>query len=796
MPTLAEVRAALARRSLLRFTEYTNPLYRRAQHHEQIAAKLEAVERGEIDRLMIFMPPRHGKSELASKRFPAWCLGRKPERQIIAASYNSDLANDFGRNVRNLVAEPEFQQVFPGVALAPDSQAANRMNTNLGGAYVAAGVGTAVTGRGAHIALIDDPFKDREEADSERRRDVVWDWYRSTLYTRLMPGGAVVIIATRWHEGDLAGRLLEQERDQWDVLELPALNKAGEALWPEWYPVDTLERIKATIGPREWSALYQQQPQPDAGTYFIRDWFDGRRWRDLPAHLHLYGTSDYATKDGSGDYTVHHVWGVDPQGDLYLVDRWRGQTTSDVWIERLCDLIALHKPLAWFCEAGPIWRAVEPAVMRRFRERNVYCRLESMASVHDKPTSARGFQARAARKCVWLPDTPEGEAVLDELLRFPAGKYDDEVDCVVAETMIAMRDGSRKRADEIRPGDVVKTPQGGQEVLDWQLTVRNSRTFTVTLDTGETLCASPNHPIALENGSFVRLDSLKKGARVITESGSWQSASHTTAEPIGAILKAAMPHTAATFRPGAAKGFSTAMFGQTVTAQFRRAWSFTISTATPATMILRTLRALRRLNIAANTPLAKLSARSCACIWTLFGQRQPLGTPAMLAGHGIRNTQGSSPQSDSRWITSAGAVQSPSRASRFLPSFALPLAALNSVIAAPIKAMSLKRAPWFRAITAGLSSGERTPSRSGFARRGASAIIEVRETARRDVFNLAVANEHVFYANGILTHNCCSKIGRALDEAHPAVVPIKAVVTAPPDLHRRRPGQGVQSAFA
>ncbi len=228
--TIAAAQTTTARRSLLAFTEFTNPLYARAGHHEQIAAKLEAVERGDIDRLMIFMPPRHGKSELASKRFPAWCLGRNPTRQIIAASYNSDLANDFGRNVRNIVAEPEFGQVFPGVALAPDSQAANRMNTNKGGAYVAAGVGTAVTGRGAHIALIDDPFKDREEADSERRRELVWDWYRSTLYTRLMPGGAIVLIQTRWHEDDLAGRLLEQERDQWEV--------AGAGYGVHWPSID------------------------------------------------------------------------------------------------------------------------------------------------------------------------------------------------------------------------------------------------------------------------------------------------------------------------------------------------------------------------------------------------------------------------------------------------------------------------------------------------------------------------------------------------------------------------------
>ena len=150
-------RRELARRRLVDFAQYTNPLYRPAGHHRRICEKLEAVERGEIDRLMIFMPPRHGKSELASKRFPAWCLGRDPQRQIIGASYNSDLATDFGRNVRNIVAEREFAEVFPNVALAPDSRAANRLNTNHGGAYVAAGVGTAVTGRGADIALISEP---------------------------------------------------------------------------------------------------------------------------------------------------------------------------------------------------------------------------------------------------------------------------------------------------------------------------------------------------------------------------------------------------------------------------------------------------------------------------------------------------------------------------------------------------------------------------------------------------------------------------------------------------------------
>lgn len=420
------MRATLASRSLLRFTEYTNPAYQRANHHQLIADKLEAVERGEIDRLMIFMPPRHGKSELASKRFPAWCLGRNPKRQIIAASYNSDLANDFGRSVRNIVAEPEFGQVFPSVSLAPDSQAANRMNTNHGGAYVAAGVGTAVTGRGAHIALIDDPFKDREEADSERRRELVWDWYRSTLFTRLMPGGAIVVILTRWHEDDLAGRLLEQDGDrkdggQWEVLSMPAINEAGEALWPEWYPVEALDRIKATVGPREWSALYQQRPQPDEGTFFKREWL--QTWDRLP-ELRYYGTSDYAVTADGGDYTVHRVWGIDGKGDAYRVGGWRGQTASDEWIERKLDLIAKYKPLAWFGEGGVIQKAIEPMLRRRMRERNIHCRLEWLSSVSDKPTRARSFQAMAATGRVFF----EPGADLSEFLVFPAGKHDDDVD--------------------------------------------------------------------------------------------------------------------------------------------------------------------------------------------------------------------------------------------------------------------------------------------------------------------------------------------------------------------------------
>jgi predicted phage terminase large subunit-like protein len=272
--------------------------------------------------------------------------------------------------------------------------------------------------------LIDDPFKDRAEADSEVRREVVWKWYQSTLYTRLMPKGAIVLIQTRWHEDDLAGRLLNDENgDKWEVLDLPAVDKAGEALWPDWYDIGALNRIKSVIGPREWSALYQQRPQPDEGTFFQRDWL--KEWTDKPKALNVYGTSDYAVTDGGGDYTVHHLWGVDEHDNLYRLGGWRGQATSDVWIEKKLDLIAEHKPLAWFGEGGVIQKAIEPMLRRRMMERKVFCRLEWLPSIHDKPTRARGFQARAAMGRVHF----EPGADVAEFLAFPAGKHDDDVDC-------------------------------------------------------------------------------------------------------------------------------------------------------------------------------------------------------------------------------------------------------------------------------------------------------------------------------------------------------------------------------
>ncbi len=391
---------------------------------------------GEIDRLMVWMPPGSAKSTYASVLFPAYLLARDPALTVIAASHTVELAERFGRRVRNLIAE---HGNILGFGLAADSQAAGRWDTDGGGEYFAAGVRGPITGRRADLALIDDPVKSREEADSEVIRERTKDWYRNDLYTRLKPGGRVIVIQTRWHEDDLSGWLLSEEQrggDQWDVLSLPALaverdplgRRPGQPLWPEWQDAAALKRVQDAVGPRTWSALYQQRPQPDEGTYFQRDWFKRFAPGQKPANLHVYGSSDYAVTEDGGDWTVHRVWGIDPQGDIWMLAGWRGQTTADVWIERQIDLIQSHKPLAWFGEAGVIAKTIEPMLRRRLMERKLAARLEWLPSISDKPTRARGFQARAAMGKVHLLSDQDGDLVLDEYLHFPAGKHDDEVD--------------------------------------------------------------------------------------------------------------------------------------------------------------------------------------------------------------------------------------------------------------------------------------------------------------------------------------------------------------------------------
>lgn len=382
------------------------------------------------------MPPGSAKSTYVSAVFPPWYLAQDPSKSVIAASHTAELAERWGRRVRNLILEhgPAL-----GYGIAPDSQAAGRWATNKGGEYYAAGVGGSITGRRADLAVIDDPVRGREDADSETMREKAWEWYRADLVTRLKPGAAVVLVQTRWHEDDLAGRILEAEGDKrdggaWEVIRLPALaemldplgRKPGEALWPEWEDEQQLERKRAIVGAREWLALYQQRPTADEGTYFKAEWF--RYYTDVPERLTIYMSGDFAVTEGAGDYTELAVWGVDTLDNLYVLDWWSGQASSDRWAAEFLRLVGRWKPAMFIGEAGPIRRAMEPLLARMMRDARTYTVMEWLTHGNDKTANARAIQALMANGRVYWPKTEWAERARDQLLRFPGGKYDDAVD--------------------------------------------------------------------------------------------------------------------------------------------------------------------------------------------------------------------------------------------------------------------------------------------------------------------------------------------------------------------------------
>jgi predicted phage terminase large subunit-like protein len=421
-----------ARRSMVAWMKYRGSPFEPALHHRLIIAELERIESGANDRLMLLLPPGSAKSTYGSVEFPAWYVGKHPTDAVIVASNTSDLAERFSRRVRNIVLEEKFRDVFQ-VGVAEDYGAAGKWDTDRGGEYYAAGVGTTIAGRRADLAIIDDPVKSREDADSERSREKQWDWYVNDLLTRMKPKSAIILIMTRWHEDDLGGRILEREADKWKVIKIPMeaveddpLGRApGERLWGEWYTDEMMELAKQDL--RSWNALYQQNPHSEEGSYFKAEWLND--YDSVPSGLRIYASSDFAVTDGSGDFTEHGVIGIDSSGNGYVLDWWRGQKSADFWIEKMADLIEKWSPSCWFAEAGPIRRSVEPFMMKRLSDRGAFCRIEWMTSINDKESRARGIQAfMSMGKLYWPKFAPWKTDVQSQLLRFPTGKHDDAVD--------------------------------------------------------------------------------------------------------------------------------------------------------------------------------------------------------------------------------------------------------------------------------------------------------------------------------------------------------------------------------
>jgi predicted phage terminase large subunit-like protein len=458
------------RRNLIEWCRYCG--FEPAAHHRLLIDKLEQVTAGDIDRLAIFMPPGAAKSTYASILYAPWHLAQRPKDCVIAASHTQELAEKWGRRVRNLLGE---HSLILGVGLASDSQAAGRWETASGGEYFAAGVGGAIAGRRADLVVIDDPVRSREDADSELIRDKTWDWYKSDLYTRLKPGGRIVLIQTRWHEDDLAGRLLADMAaggDKWEVVSLPALAEAddplgrivGKPLWPEWESGEELERKRRAIGPRDWSALYQQRPAPEDGNYFKASWL--KTYAVVPPldTLAVYGASDYAVTADGGDYTVHIVVGVDPDGHMYLLDLWRKQAASDEWVEAFCSLVKEWKPREWAEEQGQIKAGVGPFLERMQRERNAWVYRRDFPVRADKAVRAQSIRGRMALDGLYVPANAAWLSDLrSELLAFPAGKHDDIVDALglIGQLLDTISVGNKA----VEPAKV-KNPSGYRQYTD------------------------------------------------------------------------------------------------------------------------------------------------------------------------------------------------------------------------------------------------------------------------------------------------------------------------------------------
>ena len=449
-----------AKNSILDFTKLTMPSpedpdntdlsrYSAAKHHEVICAALEEVEAGRIQRLIITMPPRHGKSELASRRFPAWFLGKDPYRHMIFATYNDEFASDFGRHVRDTMKSDVFKQAFPLCKLKAGSQASDRISTEEGGIAVFVGRGGSLTGRGADLLVIDDPIKDREEADSKTLRDKLWGWFTDVAMTRLMTAGArVVIIMTRWHEDDLVGRLIDpknsyyvpEEAANWKVLSLPAIavnddpmgRKFGEPLWPERFDLDFLNQAKR-LNPKGFSALYQGSPSPDDGDYFKREWLKFYTPSELPRNLRFYVASDHAVStDQERDATCLLPVGVDDEDNIWVLpDVWWRRADTETVVEGMIDLMRRRTPLMWWAESGHITKSIGPFLRKRMAERQIYCAIDEVVPTKDKQTRAQSIRARMSMGKVFFPRfaTWWGDAQ-DEILKFPSSSHDDFIDAL------------------------------------------------------------------------------------------------------------------------------------------------------------------------------------------------------------------------------------------------------------------------------------------------------------------------------------------------------------------------------
>jgi len=426
--------------NFLPFCQYVWPEMLVGDHHRIIAEAFDRVVAGKCKRLMIAMPPRHGKSQMGSYLFPAYLMGRRPDAKLIVGSHTAELAQRFGRMIRNLVDHDSYKELFPDMKLAADSKAAGRWATAHGGEAFFIGKGGAMTGRGGDIVILDD-ILDEQDALSETAMENTWEWYTSGPRQRLQPNGAIIVINTRWKTDDLSGRLIHQQgylkSDQWEVIEFPAILPSGNPLWPGYWSLDELEKVKVSIGMKKWQAQWQQQPTNDEGAILKRHWW--RKWTQgyVPQCEYIIQSLDTAySKKETADYSVISTWGVfTPDADsgpsLLLLGVQRGQ-----WDFPELKRVARNEYQYWNPDNVLIEaKASGMSLQQELRRMGVPVTLYSPGgrrSGQDKVSRANAVAPLLESGMIWYPEGEEwAEELVEELAAFPNGSKDDQVDSAV-----------------------------------------------------------------------------------------------------------------------------------------------------------------------------------------------------------------------------------------------------------------------------------------------------------------------------------------------------------------------------
>mgnify|MGYP003113532307 FL=1 len=451
----------------LTFVRAMWPEFIAGRHHKIIAEKFERVARGELKRLIINMAPRHTKSEFASFLFPAWMMGRNPRMKIIQATHTTELAVNFGRKVKNLLETDEYKEVFPDVKLAADSKASGRWDTNRGGMYFAVGVGSNLAGRGGDLVVIDDPHSE-QTAMSNNGFDDAWEWYTAGPRQRLQPGGSIVLVQTRWSEKDMTGQLLRSMAkdplaDQWEVVELPAIFESGDPCWPEFWSLEDLTAVRASIPPSKWNAQYQQNPTGEENAIIPRDWW--KRWdREVVPQLE-YVIQSYDTafsKRETADYSAITTWGVfhPDEGDapnLILLDSKKGRWDFPELKEVAYEQYSYWDPDTVIVEA----KASGLPLTQELRQTGIPVVNFTPSKGADKVTRVHSVSPLFEAGMVWAPDEVFADEMIEEVAAFPNGEYDDLVDSM---TQALMR---------YRQGNFVRLPSDDWEDQEVSLKVHS-----------------------------------------------------------------------------------------------------------------------------------------------------------------------------------------------------------------------------------------------------------------------------------------------------------------------------------